>query len=145
MPYEGLRLNFNLDRFEASSRWLRDLQLYSRVGLRYPCGTVIVMVVQTGKIEIEASLWYPSAVLVMPVIDMPCDNCCCHRGARCFTRHAKSWNCLSRFDTQFFLSSSSSRDTCIRYADPNSHGNVIDQLRAESGRIHLVNCLTNNF
>src|SRR5947199_2952918 len=45
------------------------------------------MVVQTGKIEIEASLWYPSAVLVMPVIDMPCDNRCRHRGARCCARY----------------------------------------------------------
>ena len=41
------------------------------------------MVVQTGKIEIEASLWYPSAMLVMPVINMPCDNRCGHCGARC--------------------------------------------------------------
>jgi hypothetical protein len=41
---------------EAGSRWLRDLLLYSKVGLRCPCGTIIVIVVQTGKIEIEASL-----------------------------------------------------------------------------------------
>jgi len=65
----------------------RDLLLYSRVGLRCPCGTVIVIVVQTGKIEIEASLWCPSAVLVMPVLDMPCDSRCRYRCARCCTRH----------------------------------------------------------
>jgi hypothetical protein len=86
MPCKGQRINgliLSLDLFEAGSRWLRDLLLYSRVGLRCPCGTVIVIVVQIGKIEIEASLWYPYAVLVMPVIDMPYDNRCRHRGARC--------------------------------------------------------------
>jgi hypothetical protein len=60
-------LILSLDRFEAGSRWLRDLLLYSRVGLRYPCGTVIVIVVQTGKIEIEVSLGVP----------LPCLLCLC--------------------------------------------------------------------
>jgi hypothetical protein len=56
-----------LDRFEAGSRWLRDLLLYSRVGLHRPFGAIIIMVVQTGKIEIEAGLWCPSAVLAIVV------------------------------------------------------------------------------
>lgn len=53
LPYEGQRINaliLSLGRFEAGSRWLRDL-------LR--------------QIEIEASLWGPSAVFVMPCLLCP--------------------------------------------------------------------------
>lgn len=34
---------------EAGSRWLRDLLLYSRVGLRCPCGTIIVCNSRTDR------------------------------------------------------------------------------------------------
>jgi hypothetical protein len=73
--YKGKRINrliLSLDRFEAGSHRLRDLLLYDRVGLCCPCGTVIVMVVRTDKIEIKATCC-PSAVLFELVLDMPCE------------------------------------------------------------------------
>jgi hypothetical protein len=60
------------------------------------------MVVQTGKIKIEASLWYPSAVRVMPVIDMPCDNRCRHRGAHCCTRYRCAYCCTRHRHAQHY-------------------------------------------
>jgi len=46
LPYEGSKINelvLNLDRFEIGSRWLRNLLLYSKVGLRHPFSAIIII------------------------------------------------------------------------------------------------------